>query len=123
MPIARGITGAGYETYDIALWIEGQPSAGETVLRVVASRLLTFPSTPAGLAGSADTAAAAQADFAVAVNGAAIGSIRFTAGNPVPALLLGAAAQLQPGDVLTLTGPTPSDAALADIALTLSLIR
>ena len=122
MPIAREITGGTANVYDLVLFVAGAPTANELVLRHVVVRPLTLPPNLAGSQARAGTPASGSPAFALAVNGAPVGSITFAASG-TGTLPTSDAAQLVPGDVLTLTAPAVADAALADLSFTLALIR
>lgn len=120
--IARGLTSSGWDVYDVALYVEGAPTASERVVRFVATRPLTLPANLQGSLAVAGTGAAGTVAFDLAVNGAALGSITFAA-SPAGTMPVVPSTALQPGDVLTLTAPASPDATLADIAFNLSFFR
>lgn len=119
-----GGRGVSIETvYDVGAYIEGAPTASELLLRFVAARPLTIPPNLAGCQVTAGIAATAQADFALALNGSPLATLSWGAGATMATPPTLAATQLAPGDVLTLTAPASPDATLANLALTLALIR
>lgn len=102
----------------MALFIGGQPSAGELVLQYVATDSFTFP---IGLAGSAAFSAAnasTPSTFQINKNGAPIGQIVF---GPSPLVDVEFPAQISivPGDVIAIVAPSIQDPTLADISLSL----
>lgn len=102
----------------LALFVGGRPTLAELVLQYCVSDNITFP---AGLAGSvifSNTPASAPAVFQINKNGSAIGSITFAA-SPHVTVAFGAAISCVPGDIITITAPSPQDASLADISISL----
>jgi hypothetical protein len=105
--------------YLIAGSLGGVPAAGLSLGLYVAALAFTLP---AGLAGSqavAKTAATAQTDFDVRVNGTSKGTIRWAAAATVASFLFATAVAIAIGDRVEILAPTPADATLADPAWTL----
>jgi len=102
----------------LALFVAGLPDAGELVLQFAVADNMTLP---VGLSGSvifSNLPAAAPAIFQINKNGAAIGTIEFA---PSPHVIVSfpAAITFVPGDIITITAPSPQDATLSDVSLTL----
>jgi hypothetical protein len=74
----------------------------------------------AGSVGVAVTAATADADFGVQLNGTSIGTIRFVAGATPSTFIAANAVTLVAGDVLTFLAPASVDASLANLAITIA---
>ncbi len=104
--------------FDLALFIAGTPTAGETCLRHVFARAVSFPAGLAGSRASAGSASAGTVAFSLRKNGAAFGALTFAAG-AAGTFAAASPTTFAPGDVLTVLAPDPADAALADVALTL----
>ena len=98
----------------------GSPAAGEVVERYIFATPVTFPAGLGGSYGTAGTAATASASFTIAKNGTAIGTMAFAAGAASASFTMSAATGFAAGDVLTIAGPTPADATLANLAWTLA---
>lgn len=103
---------------NMALFISGQPNAGELVLRYVSPDTITLPIGLAGSQAGYVTAATASAVFPLAKNGAAIGSVIFPTSGAVSFAFTGAVT-FAPGDILTINAPAVQDTTLADISITL----
>lgn len=110
-------TGAGLP-YDLACQIVGVPSASAVVLRFIAVRAFTLSAS--GQKGTAGTAATAQTDFIVAVNGVTKATLRFAASGVTISVVGGTAATIAAGDIILITAPASPDATLADIGLVLT---
>jgi len=118
LPRANGGTGGTLIPYDISTQIDGKPAINLQVLRYVAARTINLDSS--GHKCSAVTAATAQTDFVVAVNGTSKGTLRFAASGTTCTIVSGATATIAAGDVVTITAPASQDATLSDVAFTLS---
>jgi hypothetical protein len=104
--------------YDIAWSIEAAPTASQVVLRFVAVRTVTLPASLIGSVGKAGTAATAQTDFDVQVNGVSKGTVRFAAAGTTASFIFSVAVVLASGDVVTVVAPGTPDATLAKVAVT-----
>lgn len=104
--------------YDLACQITGAPASSAVVLRFIAPRAFTLSAS--GQRGTAGTAATAQTDFIVAVNGTPKATLRFAAAGVTITVVGGTAATIAAGDIITITAPGSADATLADVGLTLA---
>ncbi|HEX6443090.1 MAG TPA: hypothetical protein VF007_12945, partial [Stellaceae bacterium] len=121
-PTSYTLTGGGAvagPAYVSGSW-PGSPAAGQVVERYIFAAAVTFPAGFGGSYGSAGTAATATANFTVAKNGAAIGTMSFAAGATSASFTMSSTTAFAAGDVLTIAGPSPADATLANLAWTLS---
>lgn len=107
------------EGYDIAFSIEAAPTASQVLLRFVAPRAVTLPAALTGSIGKAGTAATAQTDLDVKLNGSSVGTVRFAADGTTASFIAAAEVDLAAGDVLTVVAPASPDATLAKITVTL----
>lgn len=111
---------------ELASFLPGVVAAGARVRLA-----LTGPITlPAGLTGSEATARVAAASAVTVtlnkISGGtttAIGSISWAAGNTAGTFTLAEATSFAPGDLIEELWPTPADATLADVAITLRASR
>jgi hypothetical protein len=105
------------QPYDAANFINGQPTAGQTIMRWVFPRTVTFPSNFSNNFMFSRVNAAGTAVFVVAKNGVQVGTATFTGGTAtaVWASTSGAPVVFNAGDVLTFVAPNPADAALTDL--------
>jgi hypothetical protein len=101
-------------------FLPGLPAAGAVLFRYVATRPFTLPVGLPNSQGWAGNPATAQADLAIKKNGVAIGTARFTAAASIATFILASDASLAMGDRLEVTCPSPDDATLADISITLA---
>lgn len=100
-------------------WISGMPGAGAVVKRFIAARSFSIPSAVDGAVAKANIAATASAQFTLAKNGSAFGSMTFPAAGTVATFAAETATNFVAGDLLTITAPASQDATLADIAFNL----
>jgi hypothetical protein len=98
----------------------GSPAAGQVVERYIFATGVTFPAGLGGSYANAGAAATAAANFTIAKNGTAIGTMSFTAGATVATFTMASTTAFAAGDVLTIAAPSPADATLANLAWTLS---
>lgn len=108
--------------YDVGTSISGKPEDNELVVRYVFVRTVTLPSGLAGSHASAGVGSTGNASFGLSKNGAAVGSINFNTGT-TGTFTFASAQTFAPGDVLTIRAPTPQDATLADVSITLAGTR
>ncbi len=106
------------DAFDAVAYVPGKPGNGATVLLVAFARKVLFPAGLAGSQAKVLTNPAVAAIFSLSRNGAGIGSISIAA-DGTPSFTLAAAVTFNAGDVLRVTAPSPQDATLADLALTL----
>ena len=109
--------------YDIGLFIPGPPAASAMVFQFVVPRAISFPVNLAGSLAKASTAATSAAAFTLRRNGSNIGTVDFAAGAAMATFTLAGGAVFAAGDVLEILAPSPQDATLADISITLLASR
>jgi hypothetical protein len=105
--------------YDISLFIPGQPAASAMVFQFVVPRAISLPVNLAGSLAKAGTAATSAAAFTLRRNGSNIGTTDLAAGSATAAFTLAGGAVFAAGDVLEMLAPSPQDATLADVSITL----
>jgi hypothetical protein len=98
----------------------GSPAAGQVVERYVFATAVTFPAGLGGSYGNAGSGATAVANFTIAKNGGAIGTMSFAAGAASATFAMASTTAFAAGDVMTIAAPSPADATLANLAWTLS---
>src|SRR5579862_5256794 len=98
----------------------GSPAASQIVERYIFAAPVSFPAGLGGSYGTAGSAATAAASFAIAKNGAAVGTMAFAAGAASATFTMATATPFAAGDVLTIVAPATPDATLANLAWTLS---
>lgn len=104
----------------LCLFIGGQPSSGELVLQYAVTDHITFPLGLAGSVAYSATDAAAPAIFQINLDGAAIGTITFAPSpSPDATVAFSAAISCVPGNIITITAPSPQDANLANISFSI----
>lgn len=110
--------------YDIAVTVVGKPGSGERLVDLVAAAPFSIAAALAGTRVRARTPAAADATLSVRVNSTEIGVITLAAG-ATSGTLTGATSPttLVAGDVLEVIAPSPQDAALADLSITIAGTR
>src|SRR5262249_20768710 len=105
--------------YLLAGALAGVPTASLSVGLYVAALAFTLPTALVGSQAVAKTAATAQADVDVQVNGTSKGKIRWPAGATVATFVWSADVAIAVGDRIELLAPATADAALADLTWTL----
>jgi hypothetical protein len=105
--------------YLVAGAVGGVPPPSVSLGLYVAALAFTFPANLSGSQAVAKTAATAQTDVDVRVNGTSKGSIRWGAGATVAGFVWSTAVSVAPGDRIELVAPTAADATLADLTWTL----
>jgi hypothetical protein len=120
VPLAAAAVGG---LYDIGLFIPGQPAASAMVFQFVVPRAIGFPVNLVGSLAKAGTAATSAASFTLRKNGSNIGTIDFAGGAAAGTFTLAGGAVFAAGDVLEMLAPSPQDATLADVSITLLAAR
>jgi hypothetical protein len=111
------------EPFDIAGYIPGLPGDGAVILRFVASRALQVPAALANSQGLVGTAPTAPADFSLRKNGVQFGLASFAAAATTCTFTAATATDFVAGDLLSIVAPSPQDATLAELAITLASVR
>lgn len=101
--------------YDLPAQYNSDIPASVNVLRFVADRAFTLVIT--GSTCTADTAATAQADFLVTVNGTTKGTLRYAASGTTCTVVSPTSTAISIGDVVRVVSPASPDATLANIAV------
>ena len=107
--------------YDVSVQvIPGAPADGGTILRHPFSRTVLFPASLTNSQAVAGTAATAESIFSVKKGGVEFGTITFAISGTVGTFVAASPTTFVATDVLTITAPSPQDATLADIGITLA---
>ena len=101
-------------------FLPGLPGAGAVLFRYVATRPFTLPAGLPTSQGWAANPATLEADLAIKRNGVAIGTARFAAAGTTATFVLASEASFAAGDRLEVACPSPADATLADLSITLA---
>ena len=99
---------AGGTLYRFGGFFVAEPEANEVVMLHVTTDAFTLPENFAGAKGSIGTPPSADVDFAVTLNGDAIGSITMPAAGAVSFATDAGAVEVAAGDVLAVTAPADS---------------
>lgn len=105
--------------YDIAGAVLGKPHDGATIMRFVAVRPYRIPADFLEAQASTLNAATADATFTVRKNGTSIGTFTFEAGQTFATWDKPAFTDFAIRDVFTVDAPSPQDATLGDIEITI----
>jgi hypothetical protein len=113
---------ANYDSsYDVVASFIGQPTNAALVFILTFTRNVSFQANWAGSEGTVGTNPTATATYTIFKNGTSIGTIVISpAGAFTFASSGGAAFSFVAGDRLTITAPSPADASLANIGITLA---
>ncbi len=116
---------AGTQPFDIGNFLVGSPTAGQTIMRFIVARTVTFPANFALNQMKSNVTAAGTAVFTLNKNGSSVGTATFSGGGttPVWASSGGAPVTFAVGDVGTFVAPSPADANLADLEWTFTGTR
>ena len=120
---ASGIFGgaAAPPKHPLGMYFSGKPANAAVLARILFKEARSLPSSWAGSGATAIVPAAATADLLVQKNGATIGTIRFAAGT-LPATFVGpTATAFAIDDTLEIVAPSPQDANLSGVSITLLL--
>jgi hypothetical protein len=114
---------AGVNPYDIAGYLPGIPTAGQTLFRIEMVRAVTLPINLTGSRAVCLTAPTAAVTLPIKQNGTSIGSINFAASATVGTFTFAAQVILNAGDVLELDAPATADATFAGPSYTITGTR
>ncbi|MDE3038285.1 MAG: phage tail protein [Pseudomonadota bacterium] len=114
---------AGVNPYDIAGFLPGIPTAGQTLFRIEMVRAVTLPASLTGSRAVCQTAPTGAITLPIKQNGTSIGSINFAASATTGTFTFASQVILNPGDVLELDAPNPADATFAGPSYTITGTR
>ncbi len=114
---------AGINPYDIAGYLPGLPTAGQTLFRVEMVRAVTLPINLTNSRAVCQTAPTSAVTLPIKQNGTNIGDIAFAAGATVGTFSFAAQIILAAGDVLELDAPATADATFAGPSYTITGTR
>jgi len=103
----------------VSFSISGRPGSDELVEGIIAVDPFTFRADFSGSQASARIAATADTVFDILVNGAAIGTVTFSAGAVVGTFSLASDHAIEAGDSIDLQCPMPGDATLSGVKINL----
>jgi len=123
-------TGSFYDLIDypeianfyISFYVDGKPYYGETVYQFVVPQTISIESGFTGSFAKAGIAPSVQSVFTIKKNGTQIGTIAFAIGS-TNGVFAGSAVTLVPSVVIAVDAPSSQDAALSNIAVTISALR
>jgi hypothetical protein len=104
------------QPYDIVVWQQGQPAAGQTLMKIKMTRQVVFPMDFVGSqAAPADVQATATATFSIQKNGVQVGTATYAAAGVVPTFDSASDVTFATGDTLAVIAPSPADATLEGV--------
>ena len=103
-------------------FVAGAPLDGEEAFRFVVVDAMTFDTDLAGSWAVSTVAAAASAEFSVQKNDVEFATFTYALGT-TQATFSGTLTTFAPGDVLSVTAPSPVDASLSDVSVTIAGVR
>lgn len=110
-------------TVDAATFVPGKPAESGTIMQFVTPRAITIPASAAGSHAYVGTAATATADFDIQKNGLSAGTLSFAIGANTGTFTVASDVSLAAGDRLSIVAPSPQDATLADLSITIAATR
>ena len=113
------IVRVGVSDFELSFYVPGLPGNGETVVFYVATTGFILPQNLTNSQGKSIIAATSQADFDILLNDVSIGTIRFAAAATTASFIFSTETDVNPGDTIKITAPSPQDGALSEIAITL----
>lgn len=121
LPLPAGPQGAdGGDVYDFILNDPARPNDGENLYDTIFARTVTFPAGLTGSRAKAGTVPTADAALLLRKNGSQFGTVTFPAGQATGVFAAAGATIFVAGDVLSIIAPSPRDATLAGLAMTIS---
>ena len=115
----KSATVATGDEVSMGIFIPGQPGTGAEMLRHVFARAVDFAADFTSSRGSVGTNPTSAASLGMSKNGTPFGTIAITTGGVFTYNTSTTPISFVAGDILTITAPSPQDATLADIGLTL----
>jgi hypothetical protein len=111
--------------YYAALWVRGNPAAGELLYRFRVREASVLLPNLLGWSCQADTAATTETVLSVRKNGTQVGTMTFAISGTVATLATsgGAAQSFAVNHFLDILAPDPADATLAGVTVSMLLIR
>jgi hypothetical protein len=107
------------QPYDMFMFYPGIPTGGADMARLIMPRDVSLPLNLTGSYAGADVAATAAVAMILAVNGIEVGTVNFATDSAVGTFTFATAVTLNPGDILTLTNQSTTDATLSNVSITL----
>lgn len=114
---------AGGNRYDIAFDASDRPDSGEVFRRMVFTVAVQFIAGMTDSRANALTPATATAVLSIRKNNVEFGTLTFNVGAAVGVFASAAGTTFAAGDILTIVAPSPRDATLATLAITLTGYR
>lgn len=105
--------------YDLQTFFAGSPTSSQLIVRFLAVRALTLPTSLTGSACYAGVAATASTTFDIQKNGVSVGSLNFAAAAQTATFTFASPVTLAATDRLDIIAPGSADATLADITFAL----
>lgn len=107
--------------FDLETFVNGPPADGATVLQTVLARTAQLPAGGGNSQGYASTAATSASSFSITRNGVSVGTVNFGVGANVATFTIASDVAFVAGDRIALVAPSPQDASLSDVSITLAL--
>lgn len=118
--LTKGAVGANGDEVSMGIFIPGVPDVGAEIFRHVFPRAVSFAANFSGSRGSVGTNPTSSAVFDIQKGGGSVGTITVSTGGVFTyASSGGTPVSFSAGDIITLIAPSPQDATMADIGITL----
>ncbi len=122
-PTKWGLLVVGGSRYDVVIWDNGKPVAGEVVMRMITTTEVEFQIDLAGSQAKCDTAPTSDATWSIKKNGVEFATCTFLASQTTGSFIAASATTFSAGDILTVVAPNPQDATLSSVYMTLTAYR
>ena len=109
--------------YDGGSLVPGTLTAGQICFQFAVPRQLTLPANAPNSQAVAKTAAAGNSTFSIQKNGVQVGTFLISSNGTTGAFTVAGDVSMVAGDLLSVVGPNPADANLANLSITLALQR
>jgi hypothetical protein len=122
--VSAGVISLGPQPYDIPFSQPSKPGSGTVYPWVTILRSVSFPANFSGSRATVGTNPTSTATYTILKNGSSIGTVAIsTSGTATFTTSGGGSVSCSAGDRLTIQAPSPQDATLSDVAITITGTR
>lgn len=110
--------GIDMDEYDFQLFYSGRVMANVLITQLIFTRTVIFSLNMAGSYAESGVVSTNLSDLVMCINGASFGNIQFNAGSSI-GTFISPVQMFNPGDVLTILGPSSSDPTFSNLSISL----